>query len=93
MTKFYPKEQLQELLYDDNDDLEIVEDKIIEHTRWSVIHEIVFRDKTENKYYITQYSRGATEQQDESPFEYDNDKIECREVEKIIVEKIEWREK
>lgn len=46
--------------------------------RWSVDHWGVFAH--EGKFYRTTYSVGATEQQDESPYEYEDDMIECPEV-------------
>lgn len=41
-------------------------DKIIDTTRWSIVHEIVFEDN--GKFYQTTYSEGATEMQDERPW-------------------------
>lgn len=61
----------------------------IDTTRWSVIFNMVF--KHNNKYYETSYSRGATEQQDESPYEHDEDEIECPEVEPYKVELTKYR--
>jgi len=63
-------------------------DKIIDHTRWSVIHEIVFKNN-DNKTYRTTYSEGATESQFEAPWEYEDD-IECTEVELKEVVRLEW---
>lgn len=57
---------------------ETIYDKIIGHGRWSVHHERVF--KYQGRYYLTTYSVGATESQDESPYEYDKGEIECPEV-------------
>ena len=59
---------------------EIVYDRVVDNTSWSIIYELVF--KYNNKYYKTSYSVGATEYQDETPWEY-NDEIECEEVEPI----------
>jgi len=64
------------------------EDHIIENTRWSIIHEIVFKDK-DGKYYQTWYSVGATEMQPEKPWEYE-DEIECTEVEQKPVTVMQW---
>lgn len=60
-----------------------IEDKIIDTSRWSIHHNIIFADN--GKFYSTWYSKGATEIQDEEPWEYD-DEIECTEVH--IVEKL-----
>jgi hypothetical protein len=66
---------------DDGDVLgEVIEDKIIDTTRWSEIHDIVFLYK--GKHYAAGYSCGLTEMQDESPWEYEEE-VECHEVKKI----------
>jgi hypothetical protein len=67
-----------------------IKDDVIGNDRWSVHHEIIFKD--EDKFYKTYYSVGATECQDESPWEYE-DNVECTEVElkQIMVEA--WVEK
>lgn len=52
-------------------------DNITDHRRWSVVHQIVFEH--EGKFYQTEYSVGATEKQDEGPWEYD-DEVECEEL-------------
>ena len=62
-------------------------DRIVDTTRWSIVHEIVFEDN--GKFYMTTYSEGATEIQDERPWEYD-DEIECTEVELKEVKVKKW---
>ena len=74
----FKKEFLQDIVHGDAPDVEIIKDDIIEHSRWSVLHELVFRHG--GNLYMTTYSVGATESQDESPFEYDDDEIEVTEV-------------
>lgn len=64
-----------------------IESKIIDNNRWSVIYEIIF--EYNGKFYQTSYSTGATEMQDESPWEYESE-IECDEVEKKLVEIEKW---
>lgn len=84
----FKKDDLRNLLDDDCETLERVSDSITGKSRWSVDHVLVFRDKASGKFYGTAYSVGATEQQDERPFEYDGDVIECAEmraVEKVVV--------
>jgi hypothetical protein len=61
--------------------------RIVNTTRWSIIHEIVFEDN--GKFYMTTYSEGATEYQDERPWEYD-DEIKCTEVELKEVKVKKW---
>lgn len=57
---------------------EVVVNKISDHSRWSLYFDLVF--KADGKYYSTYYSVGATECQAESPFEFEDDFIECNEV-------------
>jgi len=57
---------------------ETVLNEIVDHSRWSVYYRRVF--KFEGKTYETVYSDGATEIQDESPYDGADDDIECEEV-------------
>lgn len=52
-------------------------------SRWEIHYDQVF--EYEGKFYETYYSVGATETQDQGPYEYDDDEIECIEV--VPVEK------
>jgi hypothetical protein len=61
---------------------EAIETNLIDSSRWSLVYEMIFEH--EGKYYASSYSVGATEQQDESPYENDPDEIECQEVHKVI---------
>jgi hypothetical protein len=64
-----------------------IEDKVIDNSRWSIQHEIVFEH--EGKFYRTYYSVGATESQDEGPWEYD-DEVDCTEVVKQEITVMAW---
>lgn len=59
-------------------DFKIIENELIDNDRWSLHYRMIF--KYVDKYYVTSYSRGATEYQDESPYEFEDDMIECVEV-------------
>ena len=65
----------------------VIEDHVVDNSRWSIDHKIIF--EYEGKFYKTYYSVGATECQDESPWEY-KDKVECIEVEKKQVMVEQW---
>lgn len=69
-------------------DCDLVNEEIIDTSRWSIIKEIVFQDK-DGKYYQTTYSEGATECQEEAPWEYE-DEVECVEVELREVKIMKW---
>jgi hypothetical protein len=78
----FPKKYLLEVV----GELDIVEEKIVGKSRWSVRKSRVFRH--EGKLYRTEFSEGATEYQDVRPYEYEPDMIECPEVfpvEKTII--------
>jgi hypothetical protein len=68
----------KEWLIDNVVDGKPISNEIVGHGRWSVTHRCIF--DFEGKYYSTSYSVGATEMQDEEPYEYATDPIECREV-------------
>lgn len=81
------KEDLVEnhgLPYEGFDGVEVVENKITGTSRWSIHYKVVFK-WTDGKFYSAKYRTGATESQDEQPWEYD-DKVECTEV--ALVEKV-----
>lgn len=80
-SKDYLKDEL-DLPYENT-----IVNNIIDTGRWSIYHEIVFADK--GKFYMTTYSEGATECQDERPWEYE-DEIECTEVELREVKVKKW---
>lgn len=62
---------------------EAIKDTIESQSRWTTTHEIIFA--YDGKFWRTWYTEGSTEQQDQSPWEYETE-IECTEVH--IVEKI-----
>lgn len=86
----FNKEDLIDCLSDDSDVLAKIRDELVETTRWSVLRELTF-GTMDGKVYQTTYSVGATEMQDEGPFEYDGDLIHCIEVEPVEVTVIEYR--
>lgn len=64
-----------------------IENTVVDNSRWSIQHEIIF--EYQGKFYCTYYSVGATEQQDESPWEYE-DNVGCTEVVKKKVMMEQW---
>jgi hypothetical protein len=84
----FKREMLQDIVYDDCAVAERIEDDVIGNSRWSINHVIIF--KYRDKFYKSYYSVGATETQCENPYEYENDEIECPEVEQKEVKVMEW---
>lgn len=74
----------------------VVENEIMDTSRWSVNYRLVILNRYNNTYWKTWYSEGATEYQDEQPFdEFYNDYsggVEFHEVEPVEVVRVEYRE-
>jgi hypothetical protein len=80
----FNKQILKDLLLDECDEsFKLIEDKITSNGRWSIHHTMIFEHN--GKFYQTRYSVGATEYQDERPFQDSPDEVECDEV--VPVEK------
>jgi len=76
----FSKEFLQE------EEGKTISDVIIDQQRWVTVKRRVF--EYEGHFYETIYEYGSTEIQDQAPYEYDPDEIECKEVfpvEKVVV--------
>jgi hypothetical protein len=84
----FPKKDLKDLAYDDaSEEYTNIENGIIDNGRWTIYHRQVFFHHPTGKHYVTTYGVGATESQDEHPYEYEDDMVECNEVrpmEKLI---------
>lgn len=86
----FPKDDLQELVgWGDPEGYEIVLNQLDGNSRWSLEYRLVF--KHGDKFWETSYRTGATEQQDESPWEYDSAEIECWQVEPFTVAKTDYK--
>lgn len=82
MPKFSKQFMLEEVLGN------TISDEVVDNSRWSINHEIVFEH--EGKFYGATYSVGATESQDERPWQYDGDEIEVWELKKAKVTREEF---
>lgn len=90
MTKRkFSKEFMKDVVWGGAEGAEVLEDNVVDTSRWSVHHDIVF--SFEGKNYRSSYSEGATEMQMEDPYENDPDEIEVTEVEQVEVKKLEWK--
>lgn len=84
----FPKDVLREVISDDAREsycLERIENEIYDTSRWSNHYELIFRDTNGGHYWKTYYSVGATESQDEDPFEFEDGMIDCIQVEPVEV--------
>jgi len=70
MANELTKEEARELVWDGLDGWSVIETKTVGHSRWSIEKEAIIYNKESGKHYSLRWSEGATEQQDEEPFEY-----------------------
>ena len=96
LKKKFSKELLEAVLDEDAPGYTIVDDLFVEKSRWLLHYELIFREPgQQNTAWSVGYVKGATENQDCTPFEYEPDNIECslvRPVEKTIIEWVEVNE-
>ena len=88
-TREFSIEFLRGVLWGETEGTKVVKDRIDSHSRWSVHHELVF--EYEDKLYGTYYSVGATESQDETPWDYENDPVTVTEVQGVEVTVIQYK--
>lgn len=81
------KQEAQEAIYGDSEDWKRMTLRSITDTsRWSIYYTQILRHVPTGKLYEFNWSSGATEQQDESPFEYQDtyEPIEVVATEKLV---------
>ncbi len=80
------------LVWGDHDkSVQVLQDEITGKSRWCDEHDLIF--KIDDKFYLTCYRVGSTENCEERPYEFDEDEIECWEVEPYEEVIIKYREK
>jgi hypothetical protein len=79
-----PAELARAIVYDDSDEGELVEVEIFDTSRWSLTYKAII--KYQDKFYKTFYRVGATEQQEEKPWEFDDvaELVEVHQVPKTV---------
>ena len=66
-------EEAADIVYNDSSKdghIKVIEDRITSHSRWSVQHRVVLYHIPTDTYWQSHYSVGATEYQDESPWQH-----------------------
>ena len=86
VLEFTPKEG-RNIIWSDTDKFKTIQMEIVDTGRWSVHKEAIVQRLSDGKFFKTNFSEGATESQDERPFEYDSKATftEVVPVEKTIV--------
>ncbi len=52
-------------------EFKFIEDTMVDHKRWSVVHRIIIQRLSDGKFFKTPYYVPATEAQEQEPFGYD----------------------
>ena len=79
------KETAQELVWEGSSGgFTVVKKVITGHSRWSILNMLVFRRDDDGQLFGADYSTGATEYQDEEPFQY-QDPVKCFDVEEVML--------
>jgi len=80
-------EEARDIVCEDTSTWQLVEEDFIDNTRWSIIYCAIHRHLESGKCYEFNYSVGATECQDESPYEFEDEVIvkEVHQVEKTVL--------
>ena len=82
----FTAQRARQILYGD-DAYRIIRDEITDVGRWSIHHYIVIQRIEDGRFFADTYSVGATESQDESPWEYTPPAFtEVFPVERLIIE-------
>tara|TARA_R110000782_G_scaffold184388_2_gene274648 strand:- start:17519 stop:17797 length:279 start_codon:yes stop_codon:yes gene_type:complete len=67
------KDVAREIIWDCCPGWKIIESELVDTRRWVTTHCDVALHEESGKYYEFTYSKGATEMQDEQPFEYEDE--------------------
>jgi hypothetical protein len=65
------EQEARDIVREDNPDFETVSDDISDTSRWAIHYDIVVKRLSDSKFFRSSYSVGATESQEQSPYEYD----------------------
>jgi hypothetical protein len=80
------EQEARAIIYGDNRDFKEIYNKIVDSSRWSIVREVVVQRISDGKFFASSYSEGATEYQDERPYEgEDPEFIEVSPVEKTVI--------
>jgi hypothetical protein len=80
-------EEGRRIIWSDTDEFKTINTEIVDTGRWSIHKEAIVQRFSDGKFFKTGFSVGATESQEERPFEYDSKAffIEVVPVEKTII--------
>jgi hypothetical protein len=68
----FSRDEAIDVIYGENAQFKVIKDIITDQGRWSTYHSVIIQDKITGFFYKSYYSRGSTESQDVSAYEYDD---------------------
>jgi hypothetical protein len=82
-----PVEEACWIINSDHENFDVVREKIVSRSRWAIRCEIIVKRLSDGKFFKSHYSVGATEYQDERPWQNDDEALfdEVFPVEKTIL--------
>lgn len=86
ITETLSPDEARAIVYGEHEGWSEVQVEVTDTTRWSILKSGVFLRLTDNTFWEFDWSEGATEQQDESAYEYDSEVtiIRVKQVLKVI---------
>jgi hypothetical protein len=92
ILKFTPREG-REIVWGDDERFVTISNEIVDTRRWTLTKRLIVKRVSDGKFFETFYSKGATEMQEEKPFEYDKEAEfnEVKEIQKTITDYV-WEE-
>lgn len=79
--KIVGEELLRTIIWDDCEGYSIIDENIIEQTRWAVLIETVFKRLSDGKLFLAEWRKAATEMQEH---EYPDEAVECEAYDETI---------
>lgn len=80
--KIIDKELLEQIISDDIEGYEVIDESIIEQTRWAVLVETIFKREADGRLFMAGWRRAATEMQEN---DYPDEAVECEAYDKITI--------
>jgi hypothetical protein len=79
-----PRDKALEIIDDESEGYTLVENTLSGKSRWCDVYDLIFQENSSGKFFRGDYRIGATESQDESPWEYQKE-VNFYEVEPYTV--------
>lgn len=85
-------DEANEIISGGHKDFNTIESEITGTSRWTIFKDIIVQRTSDGKFFESSYSFGATEMQDQSPYEYDEPVFGEVIPKEVVVIKYIWEE-